>query len=177
MKRSGRQTPNGKPLAHPVRAGWPVGSASVGPGRTDVTRSPTRRLGRPDPGPDRLQLSTAQFHHMVSRKEVGHRYCCGAASDAAVGGITVFRTRRCDPVAGDRKQRSGPPCSCGGCGSTVSAAVKSLDGVLPLLGPGAVGYAPGPPFILGGGFLADEGPASAGKFDDVHYPAYSMGAA
>jgi DNA-binding transcriptional MerR regulator len=25
--------------------------------------------------------------------------------------------------------------------------------------------------------LADDGPASAGKFDDVHYPAYSMGAA
>ena len=25
--------------------------------------------------------------------------------------------------------------------------------------------------------MADEGPASAGKFDDVHYPAYSMGAA
>ena len=25
--------------------------------------------------------------------------------------------------------------------------------------------------------MADEGPASAGKFDDVHHPAYSMGAA
>jgi DNA-binding transcriptional MerR regulator len=25
--------------------------------------------------------------------------------------------------------------------------------------------------------LADDGPATAGKFDDVHYPAYSMGAA
>src|SRR6266480_6610143 len=176
MKKFGRQTPNGKPLAHPVRAGWPVGSAaSAWSHRCDEVADPG--LGRPDPGPDRLQLSTAQFHHMVSRKEVGHRYCCGAASAAAVGGITVFRTRRCDPVAGDRKQRSGPPCSCGGWGSTGSAPVKSVDGVLPLLGPGAVGYAPGPPFILGGGFLADEGPASAGKFDDVHYPAYSMGAA
>jgi hypothetical protein len=30
MKKFGRQTPNGKRLAHPVRAGWPVGSASVG---------------------------------------------------------------------------------------------------------------------------------------------------
>ena len=106
--------------------------------------------GRPDPGPDRLQLSTAQFHHMVSRKEVGHRYCCGAASAAAVGGTTVFRTRPCDPVAGDRMQRSDPPRSCGGWGSTGRAPVKSVDGVLPLSGPGAVGYAPGPPFVREG---------------------------
>src|SRR5207237_837319 len=77
----------------------------------------------------------------------------------------VFRIRPCDPVAGDRKQRSGPLCSCWGWGSTGSAPVKSVDGVVPL------------PRSYREGFLADEGPASAGKFDDVQYPAYSMGAA
>ena len=47
---------------------------------------------------------------------------------------------------------------------------------MPLSGPGAVCSAPGPPFIPEG-FLATGGPAAAGKFDDVHYPAYGMGAA
>src|SRR2546421_11399423 len=149
MKEFGRQTPNGRPLAHPVRGGWPVWSAVLAwSHRCDEVADPG--LGWPDPGPDRLQLSTAQFHHMVSRKEVGHRYCCGAASAAAVGGTTVFRTRPCDPVAGDRKQRSDPPRSCGGWGSTGRAPAKSEDGGLPLSGPRAVGYAAGAPFVREG---------------------------
>jgi hypothetical protein len=91
-------------------------------------------------------MSTAGFEHQMGlRKEVRHRYCRGAASTVSVGAtvrsVPASLTVREAPASAPLH-----PHFCGeGCRERI---VKSIDGVFPPLGPGAVHIAPGPPFVL-----------------------------
>jgi hypothetical protein len=92
-------------------------------------------------------MNTAEFEHQMGlRKEVRHRYCCGAASAVSVGGTVrslvpaSLTVRKAPASAPPHRQFCGGACR--------ERIVKSIDGVLPPLGPGAVHIAPGPPFAL-----------------------------
>lgn len=124
--------------------GAPVGLSGRQPWlcRIDVTESLTRwrkglivRAGPP-------QRSTAEFEHQMGlRKEVRHRYCSGAASTVPVG-ATVHSVPASLTV---RKAPASAPLRRHFCGEAChERIVKSIDGVLPPLGPGAVHIAPGP---------------------------------
>jgi hypothetical protein len=104
-----------------------------------VAERPDLRAGPPE-------MSTAEFEHRMGlRKEVRHRYCSGAASTASVG-ATVYSVPASLIV---RQAPAGAPLHHHFCGEACrERVVKSIDGVSPPLGPGAVHIAPGPPSVL-----------------------------